>query len=108
MCRSACENFFISCGYEKALWRCGKSRWFNGYEPESPISQSDGNVTYLREYFPGQPFRENKFTTAGHERSVCTPAVDGSASSNAKVSMVTLLISILCIFGTCMSYFVTM
>jgi len=34
MCRSSCENFFRVCGYEKDLWRCGPSKFFNGYFPE--------------------------------------------------------------------------
>mmetsp|Transcript_32240 Transcript_32240/g.30729 ORF Transcript_32240/g.30729 Transcript_32240/m.30729 type:complete len:262 (-) Transcript_32240:20-805(-) len=76
-CRSACENFFITCGYETGLWRCGKTKYFNGYEPEKPRTV-DGNLTYLREYFPGQPFRKNKyFKESGQEQAICTPAVLG-------------------------------
>jgi hypothetical protein len=33
-CRSSCENFFRMCGYERDLWRCGESKYFNGYAPE--------------------------------------------------------------------------
>lgn len=40
----------------------------------------DGNATYLREYFPGQPFRKNKFSPAGNQYIVCTPSIDGAAS----------------------------
>lgn len=60
-CRSACENFFRTCNYQEGLWRCGKTKWFNGYEPENPragMMGLGGNLTYLREYFPGQPFRK--------------------------------------------------
>jgi hypothetical protein len=33
-------------------------------------------VSYLREYFPGQPFRKNKyFKKSGQEQAICTPAV---------------------------------
>jgi hypothetical protein len=96
-CRSCCENFFISCGYERGLWRCGKSKYFNGYEPEVPTVAPDGNVTYLREYFPGQPFRENKYSAkGGSELIVCTPAVDGSASRGSFSQQVLALV-IMCI-----------
>lgn len=80
-CKSPCENFFKACGYQKDLWRCGPSKYFNGYAPESP-SYVNGNATYLRDYFPGQPFRKNKFTNGGHQYAICTPAIDGSASRN--------------------------
>ena len=80
-CRSACENYFISCGYEQKLWRCGKTKYFNGYFPEYPSSSTSGNTSYLREYFPGQPFRKNKFIKkTGEEIPICTPAVKGSGA----------------------------
>lgn len=86
-CRSACENFFKSCGYERGLWRCGKSKFFNGYEPEQPkVDQISGDVQYLRDYFPGQPFRENKYTTGGSELPICTPAITGAAASGLFVN----------------------
>lgn len=78
-CRSVCENFFKSCGYAKDLWRCGRSKYFNGYAPESPIVDISGNVSYLRDYFPGQPFRKNEFNKAGHTIAICTPSILGSA-----------------------------
>lgn len=77
-CRSACENYFISCGLDKDIWRCGPSKFFNGYEPEVPSVNQYGNVTYLRDYFPGQPFVANEYNDAGLEVHVCTPALDGS------------------------------
>lgn len=87
-CRSACENFFRTCGYNKGLWRCGKSKWFNGYEPEIPqlprglplIPKAGANRTYLREFMTGQPFRKNKYTQLGVEIPICTPAITGAAS----------------------------
>mmetsp|Transcript_9744 Transcript_9744/g.10480 ORF Transcript_9744/g.10480 Transcript_9744/m.10480 type:complete len:270 (+) Transcript_9744:136-945(+) len=81
-CRSACENFFKGCVYAKDLWRCGQSKYFNGYFPEEPKTSSDGNITYLREFFPGQPWRQNKYNKKGRELPVCTPAVLGGAPSN--------------------------
>jgi hypothetical protein len=29
-CESSCLNFFKTCGYDKNMWRCGPSKWFNG------------------------------------------------------------------------------
>jgi len=66
-CRSACENFFKACNYEQDLWRCGPSKYFNGYEPEAA-------KPYLRDFFPGQPFRE-----LDPNRAVCTPSIEGAA-----------------------------
>ena len=81
-CRSSCENFFRTCGYQQGLWRCGKSKWFNGYFPEIPQLPDgvDGNRTYLREFMTGQPFRQNKFTQEGAEIPICTPSILGAAS----------------------------
>ena len=105
MCRSACENFFISCGYERGLWRCGKSKYFNGYEPEPATISALGNVSYMREYFPGQPFRENKYSPKGNsELIICTPAIDGSAS-RGQFSFGALYVAVtcvLCLFGVFM------
>lgn len=96
-CRSACENFFISCGYERGLWRCGRSKYFNGYRPEKP-RKKDGNVTYLREYFPGQPFRDNKFFSGGSEAAICTPAIDGAAAHGATgMDRIVLFIAWICV-----------
>mmetsp|Transcript_7136 Transcript_7136/g.10626 ORF Transcript_7136/g.10626 Transcript_7136/m.10626 type:complete len:262 (-) Transcript_7136:138-923(-) len=78
-CRSACENYFISCGLDRDIWRCGPSMYFNGYEPEEGKVNGFGEVNYMRDYFPGQPFRENKFNRQGLHRKICTPAIDGSA-----------------------------
>lgn len=84
LCRSLCENFFVNCGYEQNLWRCGKTKWFNGYFPEPP-SAFPGlpeNTSYLRDYFPGQPWRKNKFTRKGFltvELPICTPGIYGAA-----------------------------
>ena len=91
-CRSACENFFRTCGYEKGLWRCGKSKWFNGYEPEVPQlgggwPATSGNKTYLREYMTGQPFRKNKYTLGGDEIPICTPALLGAGSRSAGLNL---------------------
>ena len=78
-CKSSCENVFISCGYEKELWRCGPSRHFNGYEPEAPKVEQNPNSkractadsvgtdacleTYHRDFFPGQPFKDGGLCT---------------------------------------------
>jgi hypothetical protein len=90
-CRSSCENFFKSCLYRFDLWRCGPSKYFNGYMPEKPVTDANGNITYLRDYFPGQPFRENKFNRKGSELPVCTPAIRGAASSFTKLTISSLI-----------------
>lgn len=82
-CTSACENYFISCGFDKSIWRCGDSKFFNGYSPEMPTLDFFGEPVYLRDYFPGQPFRKNLFNKAGLEIPICTPALDGSAFGNS-------------------------
>ena len=86
-CRSACENYFHACNYDNDLWRCGPSDFFNGYAPESPsLDPVSGNATYLRDYFPGQPFVGNKFTAGGDEIPICTPALKGSAAARLSLS----------------------
>jgi hypothetical protein len=79
MCRSSCENYFISCGFDKDLWRCGDAKYFDGYEPEPPTVVA-GSATYLREYFPGSPWRQNKFNLENLPLYICTPSIDGAAS----------------------------
>lgn len=97
-CRSACENFFRSCQYSHDLWRCGKAKYFNGYGPESP-QMIDGEITYLRDYYPGQPFRQNKYNKDGEEMPICTPAIKGSAFSsvNSRNHYVILIALVSCI-----------
>lgn len=82
-CVSACENYFISCGFDKSIWRCGSPRFFNGYSPESPSYDVFGEPHYLRDYFPGQPFRENQFNKKGLEIPICTPSIDGAAYNHS-------------------------
>jgi hypothetical protein len=100
-CRSACENYFISCGLDRDIWRCGPSKFYNGYSPEVPSVNSFGEVTYMRDYFPGQPFKANQYNAKGMEVHVCTPAIDGSGYSmrsegqSRGLLMITLLVSTL-------------
>eukprot|EP00613_Pedinella_sp_CCMP2098_P000472 CAMPEP_0171636428 /NCGR_PEP_ID=MMETSP0990-20121206/27402_1 /TAXON_ID=483369 /ORGANISM="non described non described, Strain CCMP2098" /LENGTH=260 /DNA_ID=CAMNT_0012208553 /DNA_START=49 /DNA_END=831 /DNA_ORIENTATION=+ len=70
-CRSSCENFFRVCGYEQDLWRCGPSKYFNGYFSEG------AKVT--RDYYPGQPFRDYD-----PGRQTCTPSIEGAANHGAR------------------------
>ncbi len=104
-CRSACENFFKSCVYERGLWRCGRSKYFNGYEPETPIIGLDGNATYLRDYCPGQPFRQNIYTPAGSEHIICTPALVGGASPDRSY-FTTYIILLLGVFSSIIALFI--
>lgn len=78
-CGSACENFFKSCNYDNDLWRCGSSQFFNGYAPETANTDAQGDIFYMRDYFPGQPFQGNKFTASGDELPICTPGIKGTA-----------------------------
>ena len=57
-----------------------KIKWYNGYEVEKPAGLDPaGNAVYLRDYFPGNPFRKNKFNNdLTAEKPICTPAVIGS------------------------------
>lgn len=102
MCESACHNFFKACAYKPDLKRCGRTEYFNGHEPEKPASRdAEGNPIYLRDYYPGQPWVTNKFSQGGHELAVCTPSLDGAASStlgmrsNSRLVVVTSLIATL-------------
>lgn len=79
-CRSACENYFISCGFSQDLWRCDKPKWYNSAEgPENP---KDGfTPDYDRDYFPGSPFRKNKFKPDGiTPYHICTPGTQAAGS----------------------------
>jgi hypothetical protein len=106
-CRSACENFFKSCLYGRDLWRCGQSKFFNGYVPEIPTAAIGGNVSYMRDYFPGQPWRENKFNRAGKEIPVCTPSVVGQGSPKRITdwTMVSLVFCVVCLFTSVSTLF---
>ena len=101
-CKSACENFFRTCNYEYGLWRCGPSKWFNGNYPELPAHNPDtedgtikANLTYLREYMPGQPFRKNKYTLMGNEHVICTPAILGAGSKTENINYILILIGLI-------------
>jgi hypothetical protein len=98
-CVSACENYFISCGFDKSIWRCGPSKFFNGYEPEVPTIDIYGEPHYLRDYFPGQPFRQNAFNKEGLNRAICTPAIDGSAIKSYASGIFKLLLSMLLVLS---------
>lgn len=93
-CRSACENYFTACNFKKSLWRCGQSKFFNAYGPETPSVDALGNVTYLRDFFPGQPFRKNKYTKGGSEVGHCTPAITGAASSHLPSPLYVIAIAV--------------
>lgn len=112
MCTSVCLNFFKACGYELDMVRCGPSEYFNGYEPEKPHPETK---QYLRDFMPGQPFRENEFTKKrqpGIPRNtpipVCTPSIKNSGAvvkpnpwTFAMGSLITILIG----FSTFASFF---
>jgi len=62
-CRSVCENFMRSCGYESQIWKCHDSR----------SSSSSSRV-----FSPGQPFVDG--TSSRSSVAVCTPSIRGNAS----------------------------
>lgn len=99
-CKSACENYFIACNFPEDLWRCGKSKWYNGNSAEkSSDFDTDGNDIYLRDYFPGNPFRKNKFKADGEtQRPICTPAITGQANTIYRHQMMTFIHGIIIIF----------
>ena len=49
LCRTACKNFFKVCGYDKSLWRCGRTDFFNGNLPER--LEDYGKRVVRRSYF---------------------------------------------------------
>ena len=77
LCRSACKNFFKSCNYDKSLWRCGRTEFFNGQFPET----FEDYERYMRDFFPGQPFR-NSYKNKGYRNinGRCTPGTPGAAA----------------------------
>lgn len=98
-CRSACENMMVACENQKDLWRCGDSKYFNGYEAEEPEIDGNGDPVYMRDFFPGQPFEDVSFTR-GKADIVCTPSIKGGAQSRlgppglGRIGMVALFVAI--------------
>lgn len=86
LCRSVCENYFRSCKYDQDLWRCGPTKWLNGYEPEKPeIDEDTGDESITwRGLFTGQPFRDYEEDTSDPENPVaipiCTPGIKDAAT----------------------------
>lgn len=83
LCRSVCENYMISCGYDYDLWRCGKERYMNGHtmEREDHTDPDTGYPVYLRDFFPGHPFRSSRSIGENKDAPICTPGIYGSAST---------------------------
>ena len=81
LCRSACKNFFKACNYDKSLWRCGRSEWMNGNEPEDFAAYG----RYMRDFFPGQPFR-NSYKSRGYRNihGRCTPGVPDDEAARTR------------------------
>eukprot|EP00939_MAST-03C_sp_MAST-3C-sp1_P001761 g1761.t1 len=83
LCRSVCENYMISCGYDYDLWRCGHERYMNGndIETEAYTDEDTGYPVYLRDFFPGHPFRSGRSVGENVDAPICTPGVYGTASA---------------------------
>lgn len=95
MCRSACENLHISCGYEKDLWRCGEPEYYYGYRAEASIKRHpiDNNKIFYRYPYPGAPFRDIQNDGFGEHKAICTPSIVGGGSSS-KPSLVLIMLGI--------------
>ena len=123
MCRSACENYFISCGQPEGLKRCGETKFHNGYDEEIP-KRNDTSEKYdlfTRGYFPGQPFRDMKMNWSNWKNAtdkslamnegrgyqpiiVCTPSLrDGASSLRGGIGLwgVVALTTALLLYGSC-------
>lgn len=61
LCTSVCENFFRSCNYPRALWRCYEPRYYGAKKAEGTDGDQemdlDGLPVYLRALLPGLPFK---------------------------------------------------
>merc|ERR1711871_1119241 len=96
LCRSVCENFFRACKYPFDLWRCGPSIYQNAYEPEIPtLNEETGEYNvFWREFFPGQPFRDNEFDDLTDDPIVvCTPSLLAAAPLAKTRSLWAVLLS---------------
>lgn len=92
LCRSVCENYMTSCGYDKELWRCGDPQFLGAEKPEIPL-QNDATGEYditWRAPFPGAPFRDNEFDETDPDNPfpivVCTPSVMGAATGRHRTT----------------------
>jgi len=114
LCTSVCENYFKSCGYPKDMWRCGDSELINAERVEAPLLFKEGfeidvqgfdplgNQYFLRSFFPGQPFRQNRFEADGQTPIViCTPSIKNGAQDTIKraanVFIMLMLLLFVCI-----------
>lgn len=126
VCKTACENFFHSCGYDKDLWRCGDMEHFNkqtgaidGGDPASTVSSDEKNLGqkgdlfsnkyqadedakgqkfFRRDFFPGAPFAAGRNPTDRPYTSVCT----GGASStflDTRIVVLLLVVFSICTFA---------
>lgn len=81
--------------YPKDMWRCGGSEFMNGYEAEKPNKKTG---QYLRDFFPGQPFRANKFDKKNNPVLVCTPSIKNAASGGPRLSLLVAWLLLLLVF----------
>eukprot|EP00501_MAST-03F_sp_TOSAG23-6_P001012 GSMAST32.ASY1.ANO1.1052.1 assembled CDS len=104
MCRSACENYKRACGYGRDMWRCGPEKWQNGMDgPEEASGQDDeGYPMFLRDFFPGHPFRDNIIREDEDgddiEIVVCTPSLKNAVLYLVPEVYLILLLWILYLF----------
>jgi hypothetical protein len=72
------------------MFRCGPSEFMNGYEAEEPNAKTG---QFLRDFFPGQPFRANKFDRKNNPITVCTPSIKNAAGRRSGSWLLTVLLS---------------
>jgi hypothetical protein len=105
MCRSACENLHISCGYDKDLWRCGDPEYYYGYRAEASVKTHpiDNTKIWYRYPYPGSPFRDIQGDPAGGLKPVCTPSIPGSGISTKPSRVVSVLCMLVALTLLCIS-----
>ena len=99
LCQSVCQNLMDTCHIPYDLQRCGPPEWHNGNEPEEMLFYNDAGSypILMRDFFPGQPFRENQYETPAEKepKIVCTPSLPGAAGRPSGPSIAAVGFSII-------------
>lgn len=70
----------------------------NGYKAEKPDKKTG---QYMRDFFPGQPFRANKFDKKNNPVAVCTPSIKNAASGRPQLSVLVALLLLALVAWMC-------
>lgn len=99
LCKSVCQNLMDTCHIPYDLQRCGPPEWHNGNEPEEMLFYNDAGSypILMRDFFPGQPFRENQYETPAEKQPkiVCTPSLPGAAGRPSGPGLAAVAFSII-------------